>query len=274
MKIFLFILLLVIIHPSVAQTDEKPSQISVNLENLYSRLLKSSDDEQKMRINDSIRLIISGYAASDTVFQHNFENLRYLGQITSPDSLLKIITWNLILNNGSNNYNLYIIKRTSPDVQSRIYNLNGEFSEEPPRTDTTYSETDWYGALYYDVRPVATDDETLYLLLGLDFGNSLITRKIIEVLSFSDKDSLIFGREWFMKGKAMIYREVLEYSSTAVTILRFVNNNQIVFDHLVPFSPEHANDRRYYGPDYSYDAYEYRNGLWRLRTNVDIRNKE
>ena len=261
-------------HPSVAQTDEKPSQISVTLENLYSRLLKSSDDEQKMRINDTIRLIINSYAASDTVFQHNFKNLRYLGQITSPDSLLKIITWNLILNNGSNNYNLYLIKRTSPDAQGRIYNLNGEFSEEPPRADTTYSETDWYGALYYDVQPVATDDETFYVLLGLDFGNSPITRKIIEVLSFSDKGSLVFGREWFMAVKALKYREVLEYSSTAITTLRFVNSNQIIFDHLVPFSPEHVNDRRYYGPDYSYDAYEYRNGLWRLRTNVDIRNKE
>jgi hypothetical protein len=47
-----------------------------------------------------------------------------------------------------------------------------------------------------------------------------------------------------------------------------------VFDHLVPFNPWQKDDHKYYGPDYSYDAYNFENGRWRLSVNVDVRNKE
>ncbi len=56
--------------------------------------------------------------------------------------------------------------------------------------------------------------------------------------------------------------------------LRFVSRESIVFDHLVPLSPSQEGDRQYYGPDYSNDAYNLENGLWRLKINVDVRNKE
>jgi hypothetical protein len=56
--------------------------------------------------------------------------------------------------------------------------------------------------------------------------------------------------------------------------LRFKSDSSIVFDHLVPFSPEMIDNHQYYGPDYSYDAYYLENGLWRLTINVDVRNKE
>jgi hypothetical protein len=56
--------------------------------------------------------------------------------------------------------------------------------------------------------------------------------------------------------------------------LRFSSDSSIVFDHLVPFSPALMDDRQYYGPDYSFDAYNFENCLWRLTINVDARNKE
>jgi hypothetical protein len=47
------------------------------------------------------------------------------------------------------------------------------------------------------------------------------------------------------------YRDVFEYASNAMMSLRFRSDNSIVFDHLVPFSTTHKDDRQYYGPDYS-----------------------
>ena len=52
------------------------------LENIYSRLIKSHSDSVRIQMNDSIKLLIERYISSDTVFQSNFKNLRYLGQIT------------------------------------------------------------------------------------------------------------------------------------------------------------------------------------------------
>ena len=56
--------------------------------------------------------------------------------------------------------------------------------------------------------------------------------------------------------------------------LRFRSDSSILFDHLVPFSPSRLNDRQYYGPDYSFDAYNFENGMWKLKINVDEYGKE
>jgi len=63
--------------------------VSAELEKLYGRLIKISDDSTKIQLNDSIKSLIESYVESDSVFNHRFSNLRYLGQITSPDSLWK-----------------------------------------------------------------------------------------------------------------------------------------------------------------------------------------
>ena len=102
----------------------------------------------------------------------------------------------------------------------------------------------------------------------------MLTRKIIEVLNFDQENKLILGRKWFDSGKSVNFRHILEYSASAVISLRFRSNNFIVFDHLVPLPPSGFDDRLYYGPDYSYDAYIYNNGVWSLSINIDARNNQ
>ena len=111
-------------------------------------------------------------------------------------------------------------------------------------------------------------------MLGIDYGNPFVTRKVIEVLNFSPSDSIVFGRKWFDTGENLKFRIVFEYASGGMMTLRFMSETAIVFDHLVPFSPEMKDDRQYYGPDYSYDAYNFENGKWKFMLNVDARNKE
>ena len=219
-------------------------------------------------------MIIDSYVKSDTVFTHRFTNLRYLGQIMSPDSLLKIITWNLVLENEPGRYYCYFIRKQEPGKENIIYRLSSAYRENPVMTDTTYTESDWYGALYYDLKPYITEDKLCWVLLGIDYGNPFISRKIIEVLSFKPDNSIVFGRKWFASGEEKKYRAVFEYASNATMSLRFRSDSSIVFDHLVPFSAVHKDDRQYYGPDYSFDAYNFENGLWKLNINVDVRNKE
>jgi hypothetical protein len=247
--------------------------VAGNLEGMFRRIRGNLSPAEKLAINDSVRIIIEKYASSDTVFKHRFTNLRFLGQITSPDNRVKIITWNLILDDGGNRYFSYIIRYTGPTAKNRIYNLTGLYNEAPIRSDTTYSESNWYGALYYDIRPFRAGDETCYILLGIDYGNSFITRKIIDVLSFDSGNNLVFGKKCFTDGKTVIPRVVFEFAATAVMSLKFETDLSIVFDHLSPFSPEFKENRQFYGPDFSFDSYNLENGLWRLKSNIDIRNK-
>ena len=248
--------------------------VSADLQKLFGRLTENNNYQEKISTNDSIRSIIESYASSDTVFNHRFANLRYLGQISSPDSLIKIITWNLILDDGDNRYFCYLIRRSGKTGAGKVFKLSGLYSETPIKSDTTYSQSNWYGALYYDIRPFKLNGQVNYIILGIDYGNSFITRKIIDVLSFNQNDEIVLGMNCFTEGKEIKSRIVFEYASSAVMSLRFNEDNSIVFDHLSPFSPDFKDNRQYYGPDFSLDTYVFENGFWRLKTNIDIRNKE
>jgi hypothetical protein len=271
-SIFLYLILSIFLTTGAAKSQVPAGETPQVLENLFDRLINNYIDNDRIRINDSIRLIIDSYVKSDSVFTHKFTNLRYLGQITSPDSLIKIITWNLVLENQPGRYFTYFIRRQKESKENNIYRLAASYSEKQVSVDTIYTEADWYGALYYDLKPYTIENKHFWVLLGIDYGNPYISRKIIDVLSFTEDGSIIFGKDWFMEGNQKKYREVFEYASNAMISLRFRSDNSIVFDHLVPFSPSQKDDRQFYGPDYSVDAYNYTDGIWKLTINVDVRN--
>jgi hypothetical protein len=184
----------------------------------------------------------------------------------SPDSLLKIISWNLILYDEPSRYNSYIIRKTDSGIGNKIYKLSTGYKDGRVKTDTTCFQTDWYGALYYDLKPHKAAGKQLWVVLGIDYGNPEVTRKIIDVVSFGPDDSIIFGYKFFRSGEDVKFRVVFEYSSLAIMSLRFRSDRSILFDHLVPFA---VDGKPSYGPDYSFDAYNFENGMWNLKINVD-----
>jgi hypothetical protein len=273
-RVLLFIILISAVTSGALKGQNLTGDTSNILEKLYDRLVNNYDDSDRIRINDSIRIIIDSYVKSDSIFNHRFNNLRYLGQITSPDSLIKIVTWNLVLSSGNGRYFCYIIRRQGAGKSNNIYSLSASYRPDPILTDTTYTISDWYGALYYDLRPINYMGKLSWILLGINYGNPDISRKLIDVLSFTSDSILVLGKKWFAKEARNEYRVILEYASNAMISLRFSSDKSIVFDHLVSFSPAFTDDHRYFGPDYSYDAYTFVDGIWRLKINVDVRNKE
>jgi hypothetical protein len=273
-RIFLFFTITLSVSISGLSGQNATIDTPKILENLYSRILISRSDSIRLQINDSIKFIIESYVSSDTVFNSNLKNLRYLGQITSSDSSLKIITWNLILPGSTGRYFSYLIRKGAPGKANKIYSMSASYKTDPVSVDTIYTQNNWYGALYYDIRSYTIDNRKCWILLGIDYGNPDISRKIIDVLSISPDDSLIFGRKWFESKDKNKFRAVFEYASNGTMSLKFKTDSSIVFDHLVPFSENHKNDRQFYGPDYSSDAYNFSNGSWRLMENVDARNKQ
>jgi hypothetical protein len=239
------------------------------LVNLYDRVLFTGSDAEKIRLNDSILLIIDGYAASDSVFAHKFTNMRFLGQVSSSDARVKILTWNLVLRNGSNNYFCYIIHRGRRGEKNQVYKLKGEHLDNPASKDKTYSADNWYGALYYAIKPCRKD----YIILGLDFSG-MQSRKIIDVLSFNADGKIIFGKDFFLREKKRNFREVIEYSSESVVTLRFNSDKLIAFDHLASFSTGDEESQESFGSGLSFDGYIYKKGSWTFAQGVDVRNKK
>lgn len=259
---------------SVVSGQTKSPDIAPLLENLYSRILYTNNDAERIRLNDSIRLLINSYVTSDSIFKHKFTNLRYLGQVDSPDSRLKIINWNLILRDGSNKYFCYFIMKGGKGEQNKIYSLAGENHVEAIRTDKTYTDKDWYGALYYDIQQFRKNDKTYYIILGIDYGNILINRKIIDVLSFPEGGSLLFGNDCFIKEQEKKFREVLEYASEGIMTLRIHSKKMIVLDHLVSFAGGQNENPENTGAGLTFDAYVLKRGVWKYVNNVNVKNKK
>lgn len=270
---YLYIFLFLILSSGISKSQIPEKDTSTKLEELFDKLVGNYDDSLRIKLNDSIRLIIDGYVRSDSVFTHKFTNLRYLGQIMSPDSLIKIVTWNLVLENQPGKYFCYFVRKPDQGRSNQIYTLSTSYKGESVRTDTTYTVSDWYGALYYDLRPVLIDNKPVWVMLGIDYGNPVISRKIIEVLSFKPDGTLVLGKKWFDSGKDLNFRAIFEYASNAMMSLRFRSDNSIVFDHLAPSSPSKKDNHEFYGPDYSFDGYNYKDGIWKLEINVDVRNE-
>jgi hypothetical protein len=257
---------------SVAEGQTRRQDVSLTLEKLFNRLVASHEDSEKLRINDSIKFIIDSYAESDTVFSHKFVNLKYLGQVTSKKSGLKIITWNLLLKDSESRYYCYFINNTGKT--NHLYRLEAKYNKTPVNNNITYSDKDWYGALYYDLRPFKQAKQLYWVLLGIDYGNPSTTRKIIDILSFSPDGGIVFGKKLFVSEDVTKYREVLEYSSEVVISLKFLSDKSIIFDHLVPVSPALKDQKEFYGPDFSFDTYNLEKGIWKFKPDVDARNKK
>jgi len=244
------------------------------LEDLYKRITNTKDELEKLRLNDSIKLIISSYAASDSVFTHRFEKLRYLGQIISPDMKVKIITWNVFMRNSPNRYFCYIIRKGERKQMNSVYFLAGQNREEPIRTDIKYTSDTWYGALYYAIQPFRKKRQTHYILLGLDYGNISVARKLIDVLSFTSGGNLLFGLECIEKNKVTSQREVLEYSPEGIVSLRMETPKMIVFDRLTTISTGHGDGTELSGAGITFDGYVLKRGSWRFISDVDVKNKK
>lgn len=268
----LLILSIISYFPVNGQTDA--SDITLILEDLYTRITASGDDNEKIRLNDSVNLIIGNYARSDSVFTHKYDNLRYLGQILSPDKKVKIITWNLFLINSPNRYFCYFIKKGKKDKSDTVYFLTGTNRTEQIRTDITYTTGNWYGALYYDILPFKFNKKINYILLGFDFGNIDVSRKIIDVLTFTPENNLQFGLACFIKEGKNISREVIDYSPEGIVTLRLESKKMIVFDQLSKISTGHGDGSEMSGAGISFDGYVFKKGYWRFVPDIDVKNKK
>ena len=275
-KILIYLILLLIFSTSAGLNSYgQDSDISLIIENLFVRIQRSSDDREKIRLNDSIDLFINRYANSDSALIRNIPNVRNLGQLTSSDSKIKILTWNLILRNGSNRYFLYLIKKNQKkETGNKVYVLKGEFKANAPDTMKIYNESNWYGALYYAIQPFRHNDKTAYLLLGIDFSTDQVNRKIIDILTFDNNDRPVFGKEYFYRDGKAKFRHVIEYSADGIISLRIDSHKLVVFDHTEPYSSGHEGLSDNMGAGLSFDGYKLKKGKWEFVKNLDIRNRK
>ena len=241
---------------------------------LWSEIEGSMDDQHKLKVGSRIDSLIVEMLSCRESFSYSFTSLKYLGKIYSTDSLLRVYSWNVPLLDGTNRYFGYVQKKESPTSENieLIHLVDKE--DLPLSQDSIYTHDAWYGALYYSVIAKNCKNLTYYTVLGFDLNNYFSSKKLIDVFTFTE-EGLRFGAPIFLDNEKSTNRRVYEFSSQVAMMLRYDQKcEKIIFDHLSPSKPEHEGQFQFYGPDFSYDGFEYRDCKWYRVEDIDLKTEQ
>ncbi len=266
-KIILFLFLL----PLVAQ-----AQVDTSLRDSINRVfevLRTGDDAQKIVAAARLEIMFSDYYEDLDHFEHEFDSVPFLGQLSSWDGVIRMLCWNIALENGS--YKYYCIMRHKPTKETVavtvFQHLDTDWDRigrKPIRTD------DWYGALYYKILAHRYRGKTYYTLIGWDGKNNITNRKVVDALSFQGK-TVILGSSIFKDEKERpAHRLIYEYANDVSMALNYDDKEKmIIMDHLEPEDSRFVGQYQFYGPDFSYDALQFSKGVWVLKRDVFAKNR-
>jgi hypothetical protein len=243
------------------------------LKNLFAASAAATDDSQKLMITDSMVALLEQTLGLPGAFDYPFDSLKSLGKITASDGRVRIFTWNLPMRDATNLYFGFIQYRTNARSLPKIYKLTDASNEITDPAGAVLPVDQWYGMLVYDIIVRNLNETSYYTLLGYDPENLFVSRKLVDVLYFDPAGQPMFGKPIFHYKNKMQCRLLFEYSARVQMSLRWNESKKmIVFDHLSPPKSSLTGNYQYYGPDFSYDALRFDNGIWELVEDVDVRN--
>jgi len=243
------------------------------LSGLFNNLYSINNNHEKEKINHEIVKNFELALAIKESFTFPFDSLKNTGKIVSPDKRLRLYTWNIPYSDGTHKYFGFIQYYPHKEKDFVVYRLTDKKDSIESPEEKTLSDTNWLGALYYEIIETRDEGVTYYTLLGFDFNNFLTSKKIVDVIYFRNDSTPVFGKPVFKYQDRLQNRIIFEYSSKVSMSLKYNKDlKMIIYDHLSPSKPSYKDHFMYYGPDFSYDGLEFKDGIWNEIRDVDVRN--
>lgn len=257
------------------------SELSVLLDSL--RRIRT--DSARLRLNEiffnKVRAALS--SGAPTLSGLDSVNITKTG---TEDGRIRIITWNIMQNNGENLYCGFI----TDQQQQRIFPLNIRKSEPVLDENQVFTSGNWPGGIVYKIIDRKMGNQARYTLLVWDGLSRRESRKYLDVLTFDKQGNPVFGSGIFKTRDGVKNRIVIGYSSGASFTVSYtkqkvvlsgvrksqrnVNDHMIVFDRLVPMNPELEGQRWSYVPvGNTHDAFIWFNGFWTLTEDIQAKNE-
>jgi hypothetical protein len=240
---------------------------------LFDKLTTATVDSVKDQLSESIWARLQPLLSEPALFSSVFEGLEKLSTLKSKDGILKIVTWNVEYSNGRNVFHGGVVVRDPKKRVLKVTRLNDSRAALRSPEMMTLTAAKWYGAVYYDLVETRYKHKTFYTLLGYNANDAFSKIRVVDIISVSGNNRVSFGAPIFVDDRQTRKRLILEYSIRANMMLRYNPKLKIiVMDHLAPSDPVFQNDRRYYGPDFTYDGLKFEKGRWILQKEIDVRN--
>ena len=188
--------------------------------------------------------------------------------LDAPDGSFRIYNWEIIRSAVERRY-YGSIQTSKGDILPLI-----DISDQVIRgaEDSIFSNTRWYGNLYYNILMKEWNGQKIFFLLGWN-GNSMNSeRKIVDAFILDKRGKAVFGAPVFNiidRGKRKkVNRVILEYEKGAKVAMNVdVETGKIIFDHCESQIGDPAKKYTYI-PDGTYDGLIWDGNTWVMKENV------
>lgn len=239
------------------------------LEHPESAVRDSMNGEFKQRLKQIVQTE-AGYKAS-------LQKVTNMSALQAED--FRLFTWQVP--NKDYHYTRYGLVAAQTRRGIRITELEDK-KDQIPRVDFRRLRADeWLGALYYQIIPMKEKRKKVYTLLGYASGPD-INKKIVEIIEVRNNGSVKFGDKRFyidqfndQTFKSPPMRLILRYSAQYTASVRWHPDEKlIIMDHCLPPRDELKGAYSYYGPDFSYDGLQWKDGWWHLKENPKFNTEQ
>ena len=272
-KYFILSFLLIVQNLSAQSLALKTTEDSLFL--FRERSLLEENDSIKLIWNKKFTALLQQTLAQTVSLTYSFDTLKSIAVLVPSDKSFRIFNWELSFSDNSIGYYGLIQSSSKKKNQVQVVELKDNSAQIKKPESATLDASNWYGAHYYKLIETQKKKKKYYTLLGANWSNVLIRKKIIDVVSIGPDGKIKFGDAIFQNNKQSFKRVLFHYAAEISMSLRYDENKQmILFDHLVPREPQLKGQYEFYGPDMSIDGYTFSKGKWNLKEDIDARNEK
>jgi hypothetical protein len=236
-----------------------------SLQKYSIQIIQGINSDNRLDADSMFTKVLMRALKTSYSFNYPFDSLQTVSVLYSPDSVFRIFTWQLVINENVIRQHGAIQMRT-PDGSLRRYPLIDKSDVTTNVADTIGNNFGWIGAIYYKIIVKQSGYQKYYTLLGFDENNIRSSRKIIEVLTFQNNEP-VFGGSYFSAEKADGFskwqsRFILEYKKEAGPRLNYDKDlDMIIVEHLVSESNEPKKKWTLVG-DGDYEGFVWKGNKW------------
>ncbi|RYD55007.1 MAG: hypothetical protein EOP56_17445 [Sphingobacteriales bacterium] len=198
-------------------------------------------------------------------YSYDFPKLKEKINIIGPDDKsFRMFNWGIAPTEVTRRYYGAI---QMPGEQLKLYPLMDHSDKiKKGAEDSVLTNGRWFGAIYYRIMPQEVNGQTVYTMFGLNAGNALSTKKLMDPMVITAKGP-VFGAPIFNvtsqgNPSQRINRFVMEYKKNVQASLNWDKElNAVYLDKLV--SDVNDPNRKYtYVPSGQMDGFRWNNGYW------------
>ncbi|MBK6635313.1 MAG: hypothetical protein IPG38_14310 [Chitinophagaceae bacterium] len=263
---FLLILLMGNLAYAQSKADVKIlQQKEDSLRALAVQIIQGRNADDRFSADSSFTRMLVRALKTRHSFHYPFESFQTISVLYAPDSVFRIFTWQMVINENVIRQHGAIQMKTW-DGSLKLYPLIDKSDVTGNVADTIGNHLGWIGAIYYKLIQKKSGNKNYYTLLGFDENNIRSSRKIIEVLHFAN-DEPVFGGRYFSYEEDSVFktsqsRYIMEYKKEAGPRLNYDTDlDMIIMEHLISESKEPHKKWTLVG-DGDYEGFTWKNGKW------------